>query len=107
MDKFNKITLDLINCGEKISSDQKIVGLLNALDVKYKDIRNVLEHGKDDLIVDIIYSFLKNRELELRSEHKKALHAKTFLSYPKSKSKEVSNYNQVNHNKNFTKKRGT
>lgn len=54
MDRINKITRDLINRGGKISSDQKVVGLLNAHGDKYKDIKNVLEYGKDDLTVDII-----------------------------------------------------
>lgn len=66
MDRFNKITQDLKNCGEKISSDQKVVSLLNALSDKCKDVRNALEYRRDDLTIDIIHNYLKSRELELR-----------------------------------------
>lgn len=63
MDRFNRITQDLLNYGEKISDEQKVVGLFNALQDKYKDIRNALEHGRSDLTVEIIHSSLLNKEL--------------------------------------------
>lgn len=44
--------------------------LLNLLNDKYRDIRNALEHGRKDLIVDIIISTLRNKELELKSKLK-------------------------------------
>ncbi|CAI9771120.1 unnamed protein product [Fraxinus pennsylvanica] len=74
MDRFNRITQDLTNCGEKISDDQKVVGLLNALGDKYKDIRNALEYGKSDLTIEIIHNSLLTEELGLKSEYKEAFH---------------------------------
>lgn len=59
-DRFNKITDDVINCREKISDNQKEVGVLNALGDKYKDVKNALEYGKSDLTIEIIHSSLKN-----------------------------------------------
>lgn len=67
MDRFNRITQDLINCDGKISSEQKI-GLFNALGDKYKDIRNALDYGRSDLTVEIIHSSLLSKELELKPE---------------------------------------
>ncbi|XP_022880836.1 calcium-transporting ATPase 12, plasma membrane-type-like [Olea europaea var. sylvestris] len=51
-------------------NEQKVVGLLNALGDKYKDIRNTLEYDRSDLTVEIIHSSLLNRELEFKSEYK-------------------------------------
>lgn len=71
MDRFNKITQDLISCGEKISDDQKVVGLLNALSDKYKDVKNALEYGRSDLTVEIIHNSLRNRDLNSNLSIKK------------------------------------
>lgn len=63
MDRFNKIVQDLINYGEQILNDQKVVVLFNALSDNYKDIRSALEYGRDDLTIDITHSSLRNKEL--------------------------------------------
>lgn len=74
IDIFNRITQDLVNCRENISNDQKVVGILNAIGKNYKNIKNILEYGRNELSIEIIHKPFRNRELELKTEQNKVLH---------------------------------
>lgn len=76
-----------------------MVGLLNALGEKCKDIRNALEYVRRDLTVDIIHSPLLNRELELRSEHKEVFHVENTSSNTKTQVKGMSNFSKANYDR--------
>ncbi|XP_022883135.1 uncharacterized protein LOC111399883 [Olea europaea var. sylvestris] len=107
MDRFNRITQDLINCGEKILDEQKVVGLLNVLGDKYKDIRNAPEYGRSDITVEIIHNFLLNRELEFKSEYKEVFNVEGVSPKQRTHVKGVSNFSHSNYHKdkNFIKKK--
>ncbi|XP_022850562.1 uncharacterized protein LOC111372436 [Olea europaea var. sylvestris] len=70
IDKYVKLVQDIENCDENLSEDQQVVDLLNSLSDRYMEIRNALEYGGQDLTIDIIISFLRNRKLELKVELK-------------------------------------
>lgn len=92
---------------EKISDDQKVIGLPNALGDKDKDIKNALEYGRSNLTVEIIHDSFKNRDLELKSEHREALHVEKPLSNPKFPTRGLNNFSQTNYNKdkNFSNRK--
>lgn len=70
LDRFNKLSQDLTNSGETLSSDQKSVALLSSLPDKYKELKNALEYGRISVTVDDIVASLRNKELEFKSETK-------------------------------------
>lgn len=70
LDKLTKMIQDLDNCDEEISNDQQVVALSNSLSERYRDIRNSLEYGGQELTVNIVTSALRNKELELKVESK-------------------------------------
>lgn len=74
---------------------------MNSLSDRYREIRNALEYGGQDLTVDIIISSLSNRELELKVESKDSRYGKDLHI------KEKQNQNKKNAMCNFNShKRG-
>ncbi|XP_022895327.1 uncharacterized protein LOC111409515 [Olea europaea var. sylvestris] len=68
LDRFTKLTQDLANCDEKLLEDQLAVVLLNSISDRYRDLKNALKYGRDNLTIDIIINTLRNKVLELKSD---------------------------------------
>lgn len=68
LDRFTKLTQDLVNYDEKLSEYQLSMILLNSISDRHKDLKNALEYEKDKLTIDIIINDLRNRVLALKSD---------------------------------------
>jgi len=71
IDVFNKLVQDIINCGEIMSEEYKIIILLNAILDTYKEVKNAIKYGKDTLTPKILIDSLRSKEMELKHESEK------------------------------------
>lgn len=60
------------------------------------EIRNALEYGKDDLIVNIIVSILKNRKIELKFEFRDSKSSERLNMKEKLNQNKSNNFNNYN-----------
>ena len=62
VNSFNKILADLLNLDEKFEDKDKVLLLLNSLPDEHDHLTNILLHGKDNVIFDVVCSALYNSE---------------------------------------------
>lgn len=67
LDDYKKINFELKSLGETIGDSNETFVLLNSLPEAYKEMKNALKYGKESIIIDVIISVLKTKEMEPQS----------------------------------------
>lgn len=67
LDDYKKINLELKSLGETIGDNNETFILLNSLPEAYKEMKNALKYGRESIIIDVIISVLKTKEMEPQS----------------------------------------
>lgn len=65
LDDFKKITSDLSSIDYIVDDKTYAINLFSSLLEKYKDARNGILYGRDDLLLDLVVFILRPKELEL------------------------------------------
>lgn len=68
LDDFNKIVLDLSNIGEKVDEEDQAIILLYSLPDQFRELKTVIQYGKETLSLEDVLSILKTKEFELNVE---------------------------------------
>lgn len=81
-------------------NDQQVVALLNSLSDKYRDIRNALEYGGQELTINKKIVALRNKKLELKAKSKEFKYVEGLCIKEKlNQNKKQHQYNLNSHKK--------
>ncbi|KAJ0102292.1 hypothetical protein Patl1_06084 [Pistacia atlantica] len=70
LDDFQKLVIDLTDRGEELGDNTQAILLLNSLPDSYKDVKNAIKYGRENVSLDDVIAALRIRDLEIRTERK-------------------------------------
>ncbi|KAA0040138.1 Retrovirus-related Pol polyprotein from transposon TNT 1-94 [Cucumis melo var. makuwa] len=72
LDEFKKLTNEFNQLGEKLRAESEAAIFINSLHDTYKEVKSTLKYGRESVLVDVVITALKSKELELQLEEKNA-----------------------------------
>ncbi|KAL2498694.1 Uncharacterized protein Adt_24244 [Abeliophyllum distichum] len=93
LDDFNKLVQNLSNVDKKFDDEDLFVILLNSLPDHFKDVKNVIKYGRDDLSITLIVDALRSRELEFKQDVRSSNKEENLFVRRRSEKRDNQNYN--------------